>query len=86
MEQYWFYDFGDFIKTIAGEEDAAPVIAALEKAVIYKATTPWFLDLAIDPLRYSGLSTYIPLSPSDPVLDAYYAKFDWNRDTGMVLE
>lgn len=85
FNKYWFYDFGDFIKKIAGE-DAAPVIAALEKAVIYKATTPWFLDLAIDPLRYSGLSTYIPLSPSDPVLDAYYAKFDWNRDTGMVLE
>lgn len=85
-DKYWFYDFGDFIKTIAGEEDAAPVIAALEKAVIYKAATPWFLDFTIDPLRYSGLSTYIPLAPSDPELDAFYAKFDWNRDTGMVLE
>ena len=82
----WFYDFGDFIKTIAGEEDAAPVIAALEKAVIYKAATPWFIDFTIDPLKYSGLSTYIPLAPSDPELDAFYAKFDWNRDTGMILQ
>ena len=86
FNKYWFYDFGDFIKTIAGEEDAAPVMAALEKAVIYKAATPWFLDFTIDPQRYSGLSTYIPLAPSDPELDAFYAKFDWNRDTGMIVQ
>lgn len=86
FNKYWFYDFGDFIKKIAGEEDAVPVIEALEKAVIYKAATPWFLDFSIDPQKYSGLSTYIPLAPSDPELDAFYAKFDWNRDTGMVLQ
>lgn len=84
--KYWFFDFGDFIKTIAGEEDAAPVFDALEKAVIYKAATPRFLDFAIDPNKYSGLSTYIPISPSDPVLDAFYSKFDWNRDAGMILQ
>ena len=61
-------------------------MAALEKTVIYKAATPWFLDFTIDPQRYSGLSTYIPLAPSDPELDAFYAKFDWNRDTGMILQ
>ena len=84
--KYWFFDFGDFIKTIAGEEDAAPVIEALEEAVLYKAATPWFLDIAIDKNKFSGLSTYIPIAPSDPELDAFYAKFDWNKDTGMILQ
>ena len=83
--KYWFFDFGDFIKSIAGE-DAAPVIDALEEAVVYKAATPRFLDFAIDPNKYSGLSTYIPILPSDPELDNFYMKFDWNKDTGMILQ
>ena len=82
----WFYDFGDLIKQIAGHNAAAPVIEALEKAVIYKAATSWFLDIAIDPLKFSGLSTYVPLSPSDSGLNDFYAKLDWNRDTGMILQ
>ncbi len=85
FNKHWFFDFGDFIKSIAGDEDAAPVIGALEKAVVYKAATLKFLDLNIDPSKYTGLSTYIPISPSDPVLNAFYVKFDWNKDTGMIL-
>ncbi len=84
--KHWFFDFGDFIKAIAGEEDAAPVIEALEKAVLYKAATPRFLEISIDPDKFSGLSTYIPIAPSNPELDAFYAKFDWNKDTGMILQ
>lgn len=84
--KHWFFDLGDFLKTIAGEEDAAPAIEALEKAVIYKASTPKFLDFTVDPDRFSGLSTYIPISPSDPELDSFYMKFDWNKDTGMILQ
>ncbi len=85
-DKCWFFDFGDFIRTIAGEEDAAPVFDALEKAVVYKAATPRFIDYIIDPDKFSGLSTYIPVSPSNPELDAFYAKFDWNRDVGMILQ
>ena len=84
--KYWFFDLGDFIRQIAGEEDAAVAIEALEKAVIYKAATPRFLDITINPAKYSGLSTYIPLAPSDPELDAFYTKFEWNKDTGMILQ
>ena len=84
--KHWFFDFGDFIRNIAPAEDAAPVLEALDNAVIYKAATPRFLEITIDPDKYSGLSTYIPVAPSDPVLDAFYRKFEWNKDTGMILE
>ena len=82
----WFFDFGDFIKKLAGDQEAAPVIEALDKAVIYKAATPEFLGVKIDPDRYSGLSTYIPLNPSDPDLDAYYKEFQWNKDVQMLAD
>lgn len=82
----WFFDFGDFIKKIAGEQEAAPVIEALEKAVLYKAATPDFLGVKINPDKYSGLSTYIPLNPSDPELDAYYKEFQWNKDVQMLAD
>lgn len=84
--KHWFFDFGDFVSQIAPAEDAAPVLEALDKAVLYKAATPWFLDISIDQNKFSGLSTYIPISPSDPELDDFYRKFDWNKDTGMILQ
>ena len=80
----WFFDLGDFIKNIAPEEDAAPVLEALEKAVVFKAATPQFLEITIDPDRYSGLSTYIPIAPSDTLLDNYYAGLDWNKAVEMI--
>lgn len=81
--KHWFYDFGDFVKKLAGE-DAAPVLDALDKAVIYKAATPNFLEISIDPERYSGLGTYIPSSPADSLLNEFYMGLDWNRDTQMI--
>lgn len=84
FDKRWFYDYGDFIRQIAPAEDAAPVMEALEKAVVYKAATPMFLDIYINPAKYSGLSTYIPISPSESALDEYYMGLDWNRDTGMI--
>ncbi len=80
----WFFDFGDLVNQLAGEQEATPVIQALHNAVIYKAATPNFLGIQIDPQRYSGLSTYIPLAPSDPELDAYYKGLQWNEDVKML--
>ena len=71
---------------LAGVEEATPVIRALNNAVIYKAATPSFLGVQIDPEKYSGLSTYIPLAPSDPELDAYYKLFQWNKDVQMLVD
>ncbi len=85
-DKHWFYDLGDFISNIAPYEDAKPVLDALDKAVLYKAATPDFLEISIDPSKYSGLGTYIPISPSDPELDAFYKKLDWNIATGLIKE
>lgn len=80
----WFYDLGDFITRLAGEEDAAPVMKALDEAVIYKAATPNFLEIPVNPERYSGLGTYIPVTPVDSTLNAFYMELDWNRDVQMI--
>lgn len=85
-EKKWFFDFGDLMNQLAGYEEATPVIQALHNAVIYKAATPSFLGIQIDPERYSGLSTYIPLNPSDPELDAYYKGLQWNKDVQMLKD
>ena len=71
---------------LAGEQEATPVMEALDKAVIYKAATPEFLGVKINPDKYSGLSTYIPLNPSDPELDAYYKEFQWTKDVQMLAD
>lgn len=84
--KHWFYDLGDFITRLAGEEDAAPVMRALEEAVVYKAATPNFLEISIDPHKYSGLGTYIPPVPADSVLNAFYMGLDWNKDVKMLVE
>lgn len=83
-DKYWFYDFGDFMKALSGGNDTE-FAKALENAVVYKAATPNFLEVTINPNKYSGLSTYIPsATSSDPELLKYYANFKWSRDTGYL--
>lgn len=79
--KHWFYDLGDFINQLGTAEQAAAFTAALEQAVIYKATTPYFIDIPIN--RYSGVSTYIP-NPTNETLDTFYKRFDWNTASGMI--
>lgn len=85
--KYWFYDFGDYIRQLAGD-DAGAFFNALDKAVIYKAATPTFLyehgGFVIDPDKYSGLSLYIPTENPDPVLIEFYKGLKWNEDTKMI--
>lgn len=81
--KHWFYDFGNYISELSGGNDAQ-FQAALAKAVVYKATTPYFLEIAIDQKRYSGLSTYIPSPTADKDLVEYYSKFKWSKDTGYL--
>lgn len=80
---HWFYDLEDFIGQLADSRDAAEFSAALQKAVIYKAATPYFLSIPI--VRFSGISTYIP-NPANEVLDNYYRQYEWNKATGMIAE
>ncbi len=81
FNKHWFYDIEDFINQIASAEQASAFKQALDKAVIYKAATPYFIDIPIT--KYSGISTYIP-NPADTELDAYYKEFAWNKATNMI--
>ncbi|MEF9986548.1 MAG: clostripain-related cysteine peptidase [Bacteroidales bacterium] len=85
-DRHWFYDINDFIGQLAGHNgavDAAAFKAALNNAVIYKATTPMFLDISIDETKYSGISTYIP-NPKDEKLMEFYKKYQWEVTVGMT--
>lgn len=57
-----FYDLGDYINAVADDSGKAAFRKQLEKTVIYKAATPKFFGATIPADKYSGLSTYIPLS------------------------
>lgn len=78
---HWFYDVDDLIQRIATESQYADFKAALDKAVIFKDSTPAFLGLDIR--HYSGLSIYIP-RPEYTVLNNYYKTLRWNAATGYI--
>lgn len=87
--KYWFYDLNDFILQLAGREgaaDAAAFKAALERAVIYKAATARFIDIRIDPARFSGISTYIPFHPRNTQLIDFYKTYRWEGFVKMASE
>lgn len=82
--KHWFYDLGDFMKNLAPAE-YSDFKTALDKAIIHKATTKKFIDINIDPLKFSGLSVYIPLANPDVKLVEHYKKFKWNTDSRYFI-
>ena len=81
--KHWFYDLGGLVNQMSQGNDA-DFRNALDKAVIYKNTTPYFIEIPVDKNKYSGLSTYIPSPTADPQLLKYYANFKWSKDTGYL--
>ncbi len=79
--RHWFYDLEDYLRWFAAPSEKDALDQALERAVIYKATTGFFMDFDI--IRYSGLSTYI-YEPSRTYLNDFYVTLDWNRAVGLV--
>ncbi len=79
--RHWFYDLDDFVGRVASESEFQAFSSALNNVVIYKDTTPYFLE--IDIVHYSGLSIYIP-RPEYTVLNNYYKTLAWNQATGLV--
>lgn len=78
----YFYDLKDLVDAIADSSLSAEFAAALERAVPYKATTPYFIEL---PIRsFCGVSTYVPGNPADTKLADYYKQYKWNQATGMI--
>lgn len=55
----FFFDFLQTYKQIASESDYNQLLKAYNQAVIYKAATPKFIGMAINPDNFSGLSTYV---------------------------
>ena len=78
----YFYDLKDLVDAIADASLSAEFAVALERAVPYKATTPYFIEL---PIRsFCGVSTYVPGNPADTKLADYYKQYKWNQATGMI--
>lgn len=80
--KHWYYDLRDAIKVVgATDAELTELDAVLEKAVIYKAATEYFIGLEI--VNYSGLSMYLPCDGSS-YLDTYYQSLSWNAATGLA--
>lgn len=79
--KYWFYDLDHLVQKISSRTDANEFTSALDRVVIGRWSTPYFLGVPI--VHYGGLSTYIP-NPSDPFLDNYYKGYRWNSIVGLV--
>jgi hypothetical protein len=76
------------ISQLAGQQGAADAAAfktALDKAVIYKAATPDFLNLTIDPAKYSGVGVYIPSTGEEKLIE-FYRQYDWEKAVGMTVK
>ena len=84
FSDYWFFDINDFIENIAPANEAAEFTAALNKAVIYKATTGKMINITIDPKRFSGVSTYIPFHPQDNILEKFYETLKWEEAVNII--
>lgn len=78
------YDFDDFIEHFASSEDYITFMAALDKAVIYKQTTPnaTFTNGIIHDInkKFSGLSAYIPRANYLSLNDWYFESCSWAKD------
>ncbi|MDL2277762.1 clostripain-related cysteine peptidase [Parabacteroides sp. OttesenSCG-928-G07] len=79
------YDFDDFIKNFASEEQYINFQTALSNAIIYKEHTPKSTFVAggsafaIDINYFSGLSTYIPRSSYSLLNEWYRENTDWYK-------
>ncbi len=82
-DYHWFYDLKDIVAKIgATEEELQQLQNALDRCIMYKASTPKFMDsFAID--IYSGFSMYLPTDGTRE-LDKYYRTLQWNKATSLV--
>lgn len=80
------YDFDDYVSRLATEEQYNAFKRSMEKAVIYKATTPKAVYAYPYPYgsylpvnKYSGLSIYVP-QEALPKLNEWYKDLEWYKD------
>lgn len=76
-----FFDFLQYMKAMATDEQASELNAAYNKAVIYKAATTSIMQrLTINLDNFSGLSSYI-MGIGNETNENYYTTLDWYKDT-----
>lgn len=79
----YFFDLYDILlKAGATEPDLKSLYDVIDKCIIYKASTPRFLN-EFDIETYSGLSMYLP-SAGTAFLDGSYKGLGWNSATRLV--
>ena len=82
-DYHWFYDLVDIVaKAGASEEDVEALKDAVEDCMVYRASTPEFME-SFEIKAYSGFSMYLP-SDGGRELDNYYRTLKWNIATGLV--
>lgn len=78
-----FYDLRQVFDNYALErnKNASALNNIIDKTVIYKAATPRFGSITINPDHFSGISTYIPISPDaagyNSSIEEYYNNLAW---------
>lgn len=71
-----FFDFRDYIAQIGTEKEMEQLDELLDKAVIFKRSTPKLIKLRIP--KHSGLSVYIPQDDL-PRLNEAYEETEWSK-------
>lgn len=82
-----FYDLAEYYRRLCPPESQqqlfAAFSAALSDAVVYARATEKFGNIVLDPDQISGLSTFVPLSPSalgfNSNLNKEYSSLDWAK-------
>lgn len=85
-ENKLFFDFGDYMEQLIRQDNRAEEVADMEKQlnklldqlVVYKASTPYFVNLPIR--RHSGLTIYVE-QEIYPGLNDAYRELSWYRLT-----
>jgi hypothetical protein len=80
---HWFYDLESILAVAGvGKEDLDLLRSALDQCVLYKASTPSFMQ-EFDINVFCGMSMFLPCNGGDK-LKEYYKSLDWNEATGLV--
>lgn len=69
-----YFDLGHYMQLAATDEQYRQFLQALDKVVIYQASTPQFVGIPVN--HHSGLTVYLPQSKY-PYLNAEYEKYQF---------
>ncbi len=81
------WDMADLAQRTWGSATAAPLLQAIDEAVVYKASTPMLfqgdMNGQIEVATHCGLSIYIPKLSQPQTLEIYKNNYSWAQDTKL---